>query len=93
MLDSREGVCTGQARFEYPATSALFSKCSLRMPRSPPLPRASGNQEQDIGRLMMMFGLGLSVGLGVTDSTVEAEHVEAYRRSRRSARLGQLRIR
>jgi hypothetical protein len=31
----------------------------------------SGNQEQDIGRLIMMFGLGLSVGLGVTDSTVE----------------------
>ena len=25
MLDSREGVCAGQARFEYPATSALFS--------------------------------------------------------------------
>jgi hypothetical protein len=26
MLDSPEGVCPGQARFEYPATSVLFSK-------------------------------------------------------------------
>jgi hypothetical protein len=25
MLDSAEGVCPGQARFEYPATSVLFS--------------------------------------------------------------------
>jgi len=25
MLDSPEGVCPGQARFEYPATSVLFS--------------------------------------------------------------------
>jgi hypothetical protein len=25
MLDSPEGVCAGQARFEYPATSVLFS--------------------------------------------------------------------
>jgi hypothetical protein len=25
MLDSSEGVCPGQARFEYPATSVLFS--------------------------------------------------------------------
>ena len=28
MLDSPEGVCPGQARFEYPATSVLFSKRS-----------------------------------------------------------------
>jgi hypothetical protein len=27
MLDSPEGVCPGQARFEYPATSVLFSNC------------------------------------------------------------------
>src|SRR5215216_4906425 len=27
MLDSPEGVCPGQARFEYPATSVLFSRC------------------------------------------------------------------
>jgi hypothetical protein len=27
MLDSPEGVCAGQARFEYPATSVLFSNC------------------------------------------------------------------
>jgi hypothetical protein len=25
MLDLPEGVCPGQARFEYPATSVLFS--------------------------------------------------------------------
>jgi hypothetical protein len=25
MLDSPEGVCPGQVRFEYPATSVLFS--------------------------------------------------------------------
>jgi hypothetical protein len=25
MLDSPEGVCPGQGRFEYPATSVLFS--------------------------------------------------------------------
>jgi hypothetical protein len=25
MVDSPEGVCPGQARFEYPATSVLFS--------------------------------------------------------------------
>ncbi len=25
MLDSPEGVCAGRARFEYPATSVLFS--------------------------------------------------------------------
>jgi len=25
MLDSPEGVCAGQARFEYPATFVLFS--------------------------------------------------------------------
>jgi hypothetical protein len=29
MLDSPDGVCAGQARFEYPATSVLFSMCSL----------------------------------------------------------------
>jgi hypothetical protein len=29
MLDSSEGVCPGQARFEYPATSVLFSKRSV----------------------------------------------------------------
>jgi hypothetical protein len=29
MLDSPEGVCAGQARFEYPATFVLFGKCSL----------------------------------------------------------------
>jgi hypothetical protein len=26
MLDSPEGICAGQALFEYPATSVLFSK-------------------------------------------------------------------
>ena len=31
MLDSSEGVCPGQARFEYPATSVLFSMCSHRV--------------------------------------------------------------
>jgi hypothetical protein len=30
MLDSPEGVCAGQTRFEYPATSVLFSNLSLR---------------------------------------------------------------
>ena len=30
MLDSPEGVCAGQARFEYPATSVLFSKYPIR---------------------------------------------------------------
>ena len=29
MLDSPEGVCPGQARFEYPATSVLFSNCLI----------------------------------------------------------------
>src|SRR5215217_9272113 len=29
MLDSPEGVCPGQARFEYPATSVLFSICRI----------------------------------------------------------------
>jgi CHAT domain-containing protein len=33
MLDSREGVCAGQARFEYPATSALFSIYLLNAPQ------------------------------------------------------------
>src|SRR5215216_7257099 len=28
VLDSPEGVCAGQAGFEYPATSVPFSKCS-----------------------------------------------------------------
>jgi hypothetical protein len=28
MLDSPDGVCAGQAGFEYPATSVPFSKCS-----------------------------------------------------------------
>jgi hypothetical protein len=27
MLDSLEGVCPGQAQFEHPVTSVLFSKC------------------------------------------------------------------
>ena len=35
MLDSPEDVCAGQARFEYPATSVLFSK-SARRPLSRP---------------------------------------------------------
>jgi hypothetical protein len=30
MLDSPEGVCPGQARFEYPATSVLFSSIPYR---------------------------------------------------------------
>jgi hypothetical protein len=29
MLDSPEGVCAGQARFEYPATSVPFSMSSV----------------------------------------------------------------
>jgi len=29
MLDSPEGVCPGQAQFEYPATSVLFSNRTL----------------------------------------------------------------
>jgi hypothetical protein len=29
VLDSPEGVCGGQARFEYPATFVLFSKREL----------------------------------------------------------------
>jgi hypothetical protein len=36
MLDSPEGVCPGQARFEYPATSVLFSnRKALRIEREP----------------------------------------------------------
>jgi CubicO group peptidase (beta-lactamase class C family) len=39
MLDSSEGVCPGQARFEYPATSVLFSmwwSASATLTRRPP---------------------------------------------------------
>ncbi len=31
MLDSPEGVCAGQAQFEYPATSVLFSKSDVNL--------------------------------------------------------------
>jgi hypothetical protein len=36
MLDSAEDVCAGQARFEYPATSVLFSSCLLTVVAGPP---------------------------------------------------------
>jgi hypothetical protein len=38
MLDSPEDICAGQARFEYPATFVLFSKCSPDALQAPLMP-------------------------------------------------------
>jgi hypothetical protein len=56
MLDSPEGACPGQARFEYPATSVLFSMCSHG--------RDSSSLKQAYCALKFAR-LGLSLGLSV----------------------------
>jgi hypothetical protein len=66
MLDSLEVVCAGQARFEYPATFVLFSKCSstaeLRFPdalRDPLTPHQSFSQLHPHGLLYTTIHLDI----------------------------------
>jgi hypothetical protein len=52
MLDSPEGVCPGQARFEYPATFVLFSNCPYSAQTAP-----VGSGQLRLGRYSVECGL------------------------------------